>query len=51
MNRTKPSASLKKARVLLVDDHAVVRFGVAQLINRQDDTAQPPETYKMVRHL
>ncbi len=37
MNRTKPSASLKKARVLLVDDHAVVRFGVAQLINRQDD--------------
>lgn len=37
MNRTKPSASPKKARVLLVDDHAVVRFGVAQLINRQDD--------------
>ena len=37
MNRTTPSASPKKARVLLVDDHAVVRFGVAQLINRQDD--------------
>lgn len=37
MNRTKPNASPKKARVLLVDDHAVVRFGVAQLINRQDD--------------
>jgi DNA-binding NarL/FixJ family response regulator len=27
----------KQARVLLVDDHAVVRFGIAQLINRQND--------------
>ena len=26
-----------KARILLVDDHAVVRFGIAQLINRQED--------------
>jgi DNA-binding NarL/FixJ family response regulator len=26
-----------KTRVLLVDDHAVVRFGIAQLINRQND--------------
>jgi len=26
-----------KTRVLLVDDHAVVRFGIAQLINRQTD--------------
>ena len=26
-----------KARILLVDDHAVVRFGIAQLINRQND--------------
>src|SRR5688500_16349412 len=26
-----------RARVLLVDDHAVVRFGIAQLINRQTD--------------
>jgi len=26
-----------KTRVLLVDDHAVVRFGVAQLINREAD--------------
>src|SRR5204863_5897358 len=26
-----------KTRVLLVDDHAVVRFGIAQLINRQAD--------------
>jgi DNA-binding NarL/FixJ family response regulator len=29
--------SKAKARILLVDDHAVVRFGIAQLINRQDD--------------
>jgi DNA-binding NarL/FixJ family response regulator len=27
----------KRTRVLLVDDHAVVRFGIAQLINRQPD--------------
>lgn len=26
-----------RKRVLLVDDHAVVRFGIAQLINRQND--------------
>jgi DNA-binding NarL/FixJ family response regulator len=26
-----------RTRVLLVDDHAVVRFGIAQLINRQSD--------------
>ena len=26
-----------RSRVLLVDDHAVVRFGIAQLINRQTD--------------
>jgi len=28
-----------KTRILLVDDHAVVRFGIAQLINRQTDMA------------
>lgn len=27
----------KKARILLVEDHAVVRFGISQLINRQAD--------------
>src|SRR5438105_6066903 len=27
----------KRARILLVDDHAVVRFGISQLINRQTD--------------
>jgi DNA-binding NarL/FixJ family response regulator len=26
-----------RARILLVDDHAVVRYGIAQLINRQSD--------------
>ena len=26
-----------KTRILLVDDHAVVRFGIAQIINRQPD--------------
>jgi DNA-binding NarL/FixJ family response regulator len=26
-----------RARILLVDDHAVVRFGISQLINRQSD--------------
>jgi len=26
-----------KSRILLVDDHAVVRYGIAQLLNRQDD--------------
>jgi DNA-binding NarL/FixJ family response regulator len=31
---TKPAA---KSRILLVDDHAVVRFGISQLINRQPD--------------
>jgi DNA-binding NarL/FixJ family response regulator len=27
----------RRSRILLVDDHAVVRYGIAQLINRQDD--------------
>jgi len=27
----------KRKRILLVDDHAVVRFGIGQLINRQND--------------
>src|SRR5947209_20452092 len=26
-----------RARILLVDDHAVVRYGIPQLINRQSD--------------
>jgi DNA-binding NarL/FixJ family response regulator len=33
----KPDSEKGKARILLVDDHAVVRFGIAQLINRQSD--------------
>jgi DNA-binding NarL/FixJ family response regulator len=27
----------QRSRILLVDDHAVVRYGIAQLINRQND--------------
>ena len=26
-----------KTRILIVDDHAIVRFGIAQVINRQPD--------------
>jgi DNA-binding NarL/FixJ family response regulator len=37
MKNSKPSATPKKSQVLLVDDHAVVRFGISQLINRQTD--------------
>src|SRR6267378_3118256 len=32
-----PQVKDARARILLVDDHAVVRFGIAQLINRQTD--------------
>src|SRR5882757_188814 len=32
-----PQVKDTRARILLVDDHAVVRFGIAQLINRQPD--------------
>jgi DNA-binding NarL/FixJ family response regulator len=32
-----PAERGKKAAILLVDDHAVVRFGISQLINRQTD--------------
>lgn len=38
MARPKPSEPKDtRKRILLVDDHAVVRFGIAQLINRQPD--------------
>lgn len=33
------SVKENKARILLVDDHAVVRFGIGNLINRQSDMA------------
>src|SRR5581483_2878845 len=32
-----PAEKGKRAGILLVDDHAVVRFGISQLINRQAD--------------
>jgi DNA-binding NarL/FixJ family response regulator len=34
--KTNPAKD-NRTRILLVDDHAVVRFGIAQLINRQSD--------------
>jgi DNA-binding NarL/FixJ family response regulator len=38
MAQAKPSqAKDNRKRILLVDDHAVVRFGIAQLINQQSD--------------
>lgn len=38
MTHTKQTeAKDDRKRILLVDDHAVVRFGIAQLINRQSD--------------
>jgi DNA-binding NarL/FixJ family response regulator len=38
MAQAKPSpAKDNRTRVLLVDDHAVVRYGIAQLINRESD--------------
>src|ERR1041384_1754778 len=38
MTRTKKTDPKdNRKRILLVDDHAVVRFGIAQLINRQSD--------------
>lgn len=38
MVQSKKTEILKsKVRILLVDDHAVVRFGLGQMINRQDD--------------
>jgi DNA-binding NarL/FixJ family response regulator len=38
MGQAKPTAlKEKRARILLADDHAVVRFGIAQLINREKD--------------
>jgi DNA-binding NarL/FixJ family response regulator len=37
MSTPKLSERKGKKRVLLVDDHAVVRFGIAQLINRESD--------------
>jgi DNA-binding NarL/FixJ family response regulator len=38
MAQTKPNpVKDSRTRILLVDDHAVVRYGIAQLINRQGD--------------
>jgi DNA-binding NarL/FixJ family response regulator len=32
-----PESKSNKTRILLVDDHAIVRYGMAQIINRQND--------------
>ncbi len=35
--QTQPQTKDRRTRILLVDDHAVVRYGIAQLINRESD--------------
>ncbi|MHC4239117.1 MAG: response regulator [Planctomycetota bacterium] len=46
-----------KTRILIVDDHPIVRQGLAALINQQDDltvcgqAADAPEAMKMIREL
>jgi DNA-binding NarL/FixJ family response regulator len=39
MSRASKTPPPERKRILLVDDHAVVRFGIAQLINREPDLA------------
>jgi len=47
----------RKARILIVDDHPVVRHGLGQLINQQSDltvcgeAVDAPEALKAVKHL
>jgi DNA-binding NarL/FixJ family response regulator len=35
--QNQPQTKDRRTRILLVDDHAVVRYGIAQLINRESD--------------
>src|SRR2546422_4668891 len=37
MPQKQPQAKDGRTRILLVDDHAVVRYGIAQIINREAD--------------
>lgn len=37
MTQTKTDNTKTKVRILLVEDHAVVRFGLSSIVNRQDD--------------
>src|SRR5262245_10755691 len=48
--REKPLTK-RKARILLVDDHAMVRFGIAQLINQQPDLLVCGEADRVTRAL
>jgi DNA-binding NarL/FixJ family response regulator len=35
--QNQPQTKDRRTRILLVDDHAVVRYGIAQLVNREND--------------
>lgn len=37
VKQSPPQTKDRRTRILLVDDHAVVRYGIAQLINRESD--------------
>lgn len=51
---SKQSGSIKKAKVVIVDDHAIVRQGLAELVNDQPDLVTcgeadgPPEAMKVI---
>ena len=37
MNKKVKRSNVKKARVLIVDDHPIIRQGLSQLLNQQPD--------------
>ena len=53
-SKTSPKATSKKSKVFLVDDHAILRQGLAELINDQEDllvcgeAESPPEAVRLI---